>query len=81
MSLQICWGFTQEARLPEVPVTGEERVELTLGPGTREVETVVVDPWPFAVMAQLRKTMPASAFGHLAGTKDGVLIPGTADAG
>ncbi len=49
MSLQICWGVTQEARLPEVPVTGEERVELTLRPGTRVAETVVVDPWPFAV--------------------------------
>ena len=36
MSLQICWGVTQEARLPEVPVAGEERVELTLRPGTRD---------------------------------------------
>lgn len=48
MSLQICWGVTQEARLGEVPVAGDERTALTLRPGAED-ETVVVDPWPFAV--------------------------------
>ncbi len=48
MSLQICWGVTEAARLPEVPVVGDERVELTLRPAAAD-EEVVVDPWPFAV--------------------------------
>ena len=49
MSLQICWGVSKEARLPEVPVAGEDRVELVLRPGDDAEESVAIDPWPFDV--------------------------------
>jgi hypothetical protein len=45
ISLQICWGMTQPARIPKVPVSGSELTELTLaGIGS---DRVVVDAWPF----------------------------------
>jgi hypothetical protein len=46
MSLELCWGVTEEKRIPEVPLADAEHVELTLRPGDRGL--VVVDPWPFA---------------------------------
>ncbi len=47
MSLQICWGVSQEARLAEVPVAGEERAELVLRPCNDAGQSVAIDPWPF----------------------------------
>ena len=47
LSLHLCWGVTAEARVPEVPAGGGERVELVLRPGAQPGE-VTVDPWPFA---------------------------------
>jgi hypothetical protein len=45
ISLQLCWGVTQPARIPKVPVSGSEVDELTLaGLGG---DHVAVDPWPF----------------------------------
>ena len=45
MSLNLCWGVTEETRIPEVPISGSERVEITLRPGADNC--VVVAPWPF----------------------------------
>lgn len=51
MSLQICWGVSEEARFEEVPVAGDERTGLVLraaDAGDAADERVVVHPWPFA---------------------------------
>ena len=46
ISLHLCWGVKDEVRIPEVPVRGEERIEMRLRPGGAP-EEVVLDPWPF----------------------------------
>jgi hypothetical protein len=45
MSLNLCWGVTEETRIPDVPVSGSERIEMRLRAGADNC--VVVDPWPF----------------------------------
>ena len=46
MSLHVCWGVKENVRIPEVPVAGDERIEMRLRPGAGP-EEIVVDPWPF----------------------------------
>jgi hypothetical protein len=45
MSLNLCWGVADATRIPDVPVSGSERIELTLRAGADN--GVIVDPWPF----------------------------------
>jgi hypothetical protein len=47
MSLEICWGVTKEIKIPNVPTSKDERVELTLRPRDSDGFGLVVDPWPF----------------------------------
>lgn len=49
MSLQICWGVSEEVRFGEVPTRGEERVEMVVRPSRGGDRSVTVDPWPFAI--------------------------------
>ena len=46
LSLEICWGVRRETRIPNVPASGGERVELVLAPADGAGE-LVLDPWPF----------------------------------
>ena len=46
ISLNLCWGVTQEVRVPEVP-NGADRVDLVLRP-SGSPDHVVLHPWPFA---------------------------------
>ncbi|WP_448204270.1 DUF3891 family protein [Azospirillum sp. sgz302134] len=48
MSLEICWGIGGEARIPNVPTTGEGRTELHLRSPSGDVAELVAEPWPFA---------------------------------
>jgi hypothetical protein len=45
MSLNLCWGVTEETRIPDVPVSAGEPMEMRLRPGADGC--VAVDPWPF----------------------------------
>ncbi|MBP2291864.1 DUF3891 family protein [Azospirillum rugosum] len=48
MSLEIGWGLTDEARIPNVPTAGEARTEVRLRSPSGNPADLVVDPWPFA---------------------------------
>lgn len=48
LSLEICWGVTDEARVPMVPSIGEEHIELRLSAPRRDPAELLLDPWPFA---------------------------------
>lgn len=48
LSLAICWGVTEEKRVPRVPSRGAETVELRLTAPRGDPEEVMVEPWPFA---------------------------------
>ncbi len=47
MSLEIGWGLTGEARIPNVPTAGEARTELRLRSPSGDPADLVADPWPF----------------------------------
>jgi hypothetical protein len=60
MSLNLCWGVPEATRIPDVPVSGSERIEITLRAGA-DNGVIVVDPWPFSaeqvsVQAEGRRT-------------------------
>lgn len=48
MSLEIGWGLTGEARIPNVPTAGEARTEVCLRSPSGDPAELVADPWPFA---------------------------------
>lgn len=48
MSLAICWGVREEARMPDAPRSGTERVALTLRSPRGDPAELTLDPWPFA---------------------------------
>jgi hypothetical protein len=48
MSLEICWGVTEEARVPRTPSVGEQEVDLHLRAPRRDPADLIVDPWPFS---------------------------------
>jgi hypothetical protein len=48
LSLEICWGVAGERRIPDVPESGDERVELRLSAPRGDAGDLVLDPWPFA---------------------------------
>lgn len=48
MSLEIGWGLTSEACVPNVPTIGEARTEIRLRSPSGDPAELVVDPWPFA---------------------------------
>jgi hypothetical protein len=48
MSLEICWGVTEEAHVPNVPTAGTDRVELRLKSPRGDPGDLVLAPWPFA---------------------------------
>lgn len=48
LSLEICWGVTGEARVPNVPTVGETRVDLRLSAPAGDPADLRLDPWPFA---------------------------------
>ncbi|MGY0793801.1 DUF3891 family protein [Azospirillum argentinense] len=48
MSLQIGWGLTSKACIPNVPTIGEARTEIRLHSPSGDPAELVVDPWPFA---------------------------------
>lgn len=48
MSLEICWGVTDDVRVPNVPTAGASRTELRIRPRGRDPGDLRVDPWPFA---------------------------------
>ena len=48
MSLEIGWGVTEEARVPDVPSTGTGRIELRIRSPRRDPTDLVLDPWPFS---------------------------------
>lgn len=47
LSLELCWGVRADTRVPDVPVCGAERVELTLRPRDGATHEIAVEPWPF----------------------------------
>ena len=47
MSLEICWGVTDEVRIPNVPTTDSSRTELRIRPRNHAGD-LSLDPWPFA---------------------------------
>jgi hypothetical protein len=48
MSLEICWGITDEARIPGVPTTGADTTDLLIRSPHGDPADLVLDPWPFA---------------------------------
>ena len=49
MSLEICWGITDEARIPNVPTTGADVTELHIRSTCGNPADLTLSPWPFAV--------------------------------
>ncbi|HUB64949.1 MAG TPA: DUF3891 family protein [Methylocella sp.] len=45
ISLEICWGVTTEKTIPDVPMSGDHGVGLSLRRGGGD--DLVLDPWPF----------------------------------
>ena len=45
MSLAICWGVEKEEKIPDVPMEGEGKAELSFR--FRDRQNLVLDPWPF----------------------------------
>lgn len=51
ISLEICRGVKQEVQIPDVPVAGDRRINLSLRPrgGSHNLihDDLILDPWPF----------------------------------
>jgi Protein of unknown function (DUF3891) len=49
LSLEICWGVEKETKIPDVPMAGESRTELSLCPHGENLvlSELILDPWPF----------------------------------
>ena len=48
MSLEICWGVTDEASIPNVPTTGTDVTELHIRSPQGDPADLTLSPWPFA---------------------------------
>jgi hypothetical protein len=48
MSLEICWGVTDEVRIPGVPTTGAHVTELYIRSPHGDPADLTLSPWPFA---------------------------------
>jgi hypothetical protein len=48
MSLEICWGITDEATIPNVPTTGTDVTELRIRSPHGDPADLTLSPWPFA---------------------------------
>jgi hypothetical protein len=47
MSLEICWGITDEASIPNVPTTGADVTELHIRSTHGDPADLTLSPWPF----------------------------------